>query len=122
MTKTTIKTIENNVTFIKKGDKVKKNGDMFVISSMGEQNPSSAFEGRNIVRSEPINSALFGKESTPAYVTPVYASQAIEVYALVSIATGERYYPNHCSLEELVHKISKDGFKKVNEVEIIEKS
>jgi len=121
MTKTTIKTIENNVTFIKKGDKVKKNGDMFVISSMGKQNPSSAFEGRNIVRNEAINGALFGVDSTPMH-PPVYASQAIEVYALVSITTGERYYPNPCSLDELVHKISKDGFKKVNEVEIIEKS
>ncbi|HFK1543466.1 TPA: hypothetical protein ACGXM3_005288 [Bacillus cereus] len=120
MTKTTIRTIESNVTLIKKGDKVKKNGDMFVISPMGKQVPNSAFAGRNIVRNDAINSALFGADSAPVH-PPVYPSQATEVYALVSITTGERYYPNPCALDELTHKITKDGFKKVNEVEIIEK-
>ncbi|MGE6347900.1 hypothetical protein ACQKIY_25500 [Bacillus mycoides] len=118
MTKTTIKTIESNVTLIKKGDKVKKNGDMFVISPMGKQNSNNIYIEKDITRSDKINSALFGNTDA----TPMYSGKSTEVYVLVSITTGERYYPNPHSLTELAHKMmAVDGFKKVNEVEIIEK-
>ncbi|HDR7066924.1 TPA: hypothetical protein QCW42_004030 [Bacillus cereus] len=120
MTKTTIKTIENNVVLIQKGDKVKKNGDMFVISPMGKQNSNSTYIERDITRSDKINTALFGNSQTDA--KPMYTGRATEVYVLVSITTGERYYPNPHTLTELAHKmLAVDGFKKVNEVEIIEK-
>lgn len=39
-----------------------------------------------------------------------------EVYDL----TSERYYNTFHKIDELVHKVSKDGFKKVRELEIVE--